>query len=97
MSDKTQRTPEQRVSDLEQAARMQSHMNMALSDCISELYAMVKALTPEAESEPMQPLTGLELVRQMVEQQMQNGAGNSDTDINLIRKMNQERRDNKQS
>ncbi|MGZ6279479.1 MAG: hypothetical protein ACXWPS_09405 [Ktedonobacteraceae bacterium] len=90
--DTTQQSPETRVRNLETAARMQSHMNEALVICIDELYKKVRELSPDAESEPMQPLTGLELVRQM-QQQMQNGTVKSNNTIEFIRKLNQERID----
>ena len=88
MSDTTQRTPEERVSDLELAARMQIGMNEAIVVAIQEMYAAMQELMPEAaDGETVQPLTGLELVRQMVEQQ-RIGAVKVSSDIELIRRMN---------
>jgi hypothetical protein len=98
MSDQTQQQlPEHRVQVLEQAARLQIGMNEAIVNAVIELYAMVKPLIPEAvDGEEVQPLTGLEFVRQL-QQQMQNGTGDAGVSMEQLRKWNQERRDNKQS
>jgi hypothetical protein len=90
-----QPTPEERVSSLEQAARMQVGMNEAIVQAVLELYEMVKTLMPETESEP-EALTGMALIRQMLaEQQMQNGNSKADVSIEQLRKWNQERKDNR--
>ena len=94
--DVTQQSPETRVRNLETAARMQQGMNEALVQAVLELYKMVKPHLPDATDGELEPLTGLEFVRQL-QQQMQNGTGDAGVSMEQLRKWNKERRDNKQS
>lgn len=82
-------TVEERLASLEAVMNWQSAFNNNFAIAISKVLMRLQTLLPEGESEAAQ--TDLQFVRDL-QRQMQNGAGKASTDMDLIRRMNEERR-----